>query len=78
MDGNWGIHRKYLMKAPELYKRIPARKRCVTDVLCNWEMNSQTIKMCVIILGPIVRIVNLLRIVNVLLRSDLLSRNPFC
>ena len=25
------------------HKRIPARKPCVTDVLCNWEMNSQLI-----------------------------------
>ena len=42
------------MKAPELHKRIPARKPCVTDVLCNWEIQSQIIRMCVcdIILGP--------------------------
>ena len=31
-----GAFRKYLMKAPELHKRIPARTPCVTDVLCNW------------------------------------------
>ena len=24
------------MKAPELHKGVPARKACVTDVLCNW------------------------------------------
>ena len=28
------------MKAPELHVRIPARKPCVTDVLCSWEINS--------------------------------------
>ena len=44
------------MKVPEIHRTIPARKPCVTDVLCNWEFNSQTIRMCVcvIILGPIV------------------------
>ena len=39
-----GVYRKYLMEAPELHKRIPARKLCVTDVLCNGEINSQLIK----------------------------------
>ena len=28
-------------------QRIPARKPCVTDVLCNWEINSQIVKLCV-------------------------------
>ena len=36
---NRHFHRQYLMKAPELHKRIPARKSCATDVLCNWETN---------------------------------------
>ena len=44
---NWHVHRKYLREATELQKRIPARKPCVTDLLCNWEMNSQMLKMCV-------------------------------
>ena len=48
---NWHVRRKHLM---ELHTRIPAIKPCVTDVLCNWEINSQMLKMCVIILGPIV------------------------
>ena len=49
------FHRKYLTKAPELHKQIPARKPCVTDVLCNWGINSNKNKnVCVIILGPIV------------------------
>ena len=30
----------YSMEAPELHKILPARKRCVTDVLCNWETNK--------------------------------------
>ena len=30
-----GIYRKYHMEGPYLHKRIPARKLCVTDVLCN-------------------------------------------
>ena len=35
-------------EAAQLHKRIPARTRCVTDVLCNWEINSQIImEMCV-------------------------------
>ena len=29
------VYRKYHMEAPKLHKRIPARKLCVTDVLCN-------------------------------------------
>ena len=36
-----------LIEAPGLHKIIPARKPCVTDVLCNWERNSQIIKMYV-------------------------------
>ena len=27
------------MEAPKLHKRIPARKLCVTDVLCNGEIH---------------------------------------
>ena len=48
-------------KAPcadaQFHKRIPARTPCVTDGLCDWEINSQIIQMCVcvIILGPIVK-----------------------
>ena len=34
---NWHVHRKYLVDTPGLHKIIPARKTCVTDVLCNWE-----------------------------------------
>ena len=49
---NWRAHRKYLMEAPELHKTIPARKPCVTDVLCNWESNSQTIKCVCDHYGP--------------------------
>ena len=30
-----GVYRKYHMEAPKLHKKIPARKLCVTDVLCN-------------------------------------------
>ena len=44
---NWRVHRKYLMKAPELHKRIPARKALCNRFLCNWEINSQIIKLCV-------------------------------
>ena len=40
----------------ELHQIIPARRSCVTNVLCNWDINSQIIKnVCVIILGPIVQ-----------------------
>ena len=35
LECNWRVHRKYLMEAPELHKRIPARKPCVADVLYN-------------------------------------------
>ena len=42
-----GVYRKYHMEAPKLRKRIPSRKLCVTDVLCNYEIDSQIIKMCV-------------------------------
>ena len=50
-----GAGRCMLSFSRQLHKRIPARTPCVTDVLCNWEMNSQIIKyVCVIILGPIV------------------------
>ena len=35
---NWRVHSKYPMKARELHKRIPARKPCVTDVLCNLDI----------------------------------------
>ena len=48
------IHRKYLIEAPELHKRSPARKPCVTDVLCNWELDSQAIKTRELIFGPLV------------------------
>ena len=41
---NWPVRRKYLMEAPELLKRTPARKPCVTDVLCNWDINSRILK----------------------------------
>ena len=30
-----GVYRKYHMEAPKLHEIIPARKLCVTDVLCN-------------------------------------------
>ena len=32
-----GVHRKYLMEAPESHRRIPGRKPGVTDVLRNWQ-----------------------------------------
>ena len=52
---NWCPHRKVPSASAQLHKRIPARTPCVTDVLCNWEINSQIIKMCVCNhLGPIV------------------------
>ena len=51
---NWHMRRKYLMKVPELYEILPARKPCVTDVLCNQESHSQIVNVDVIILGPIV------------------------
>ena len=38
---NMRVHRKYLVKAHELHKRIPAIKPRVTDVLGNLEINSQ-------------------------------------
>ena len=44
-------------ESAQLHKIIPAREPCVTDVLCNWVINSQTIKcvcVCKMILGPIV------------------------
>ena len=37
----WHVRSKYLMEAPELHERIPAREPCVTDVLCNWEINPK-------------------------------------
>ena len=37
----------YLMEAPELHNIISARKPRVTDVLCNFEIHSKIIKMCV-------------------------------
>ena len=40
-----GAHKKYLKEAPELQKIIPARKPCVTDVLCNCEINSEIINV---------------------------------
>ena len=45
---------KVSYEGAKLHKRIPARKARVTDVLCNWEINSQIIQkryVCVIILG---------------------------
>ena len=36
----WRVHRKYVVKVPELHKTIPARKPCVRDALCNWKINS--------------------------------------
>ena len=51
---NWRVHRKYLVKAPKLHNIVPASKPYVTDVLCNWVLNSQMIKIRVIILGPII------------------------
>ena len=35
-----GVHRKYLVEAPKLHESFPARKSCVTDVLCNGETDS--------------------------------------
>ena len=43
---NSRVHRKDLMKAPELHKRVPAQKPCVTDVLCDLETYSPKKKMC--------------------------------
>ena len=34
-----GVHKKYLMEAPQLHKIIPASKPCATDGLCNWDIN---------------------------------------
>ena len=51
---NWHLHRQYLMKAPELHKRILARKPCVTDVLCDWEIIPKQENVCNH-LGPMVR-----------------------
>ena len=42
---NWRVHRKHLMKAPNYTKEF------LPDVLCNWEINSQVIRMRVI--GPL-------------------------
>ena len=36
---NWSVHRKYLMKGPQLPKIIPPTKPCVTDLLCNGDIN---------------------------------------
>ena len=41
------VHRKYHLEALELHQRILASKPCVTDLLCNWEINSQMIKICI-------------------------------
>ena len=51
-----GVFQKVPYERAELHKIIRARNPCVTDVLCNWETNSQTIIICVckIILGLIV------------------------
>ena len=52
----WRADRKYLIEGAQLHKRIPARKPCVTDVLCKWdspESNSRIGKcVCVNMLGP--------------------------
>ena len=40
------------MEAPKLHETTPARKPCETDVLCNCQITSQIVKMCVIMLGP--------------------------
>ena len=51
----FGVFTKVPYEGAKLHKKIPARKPCVTDVLCNWEINTKMIKnMCLIILGPIV------------------------
>ena len=42
-----GTSHKVPYEGAQLHKRIPARKPCVTDVLCNWEIISEMIKMCV-------------------------------
>ena len=47
-----GVFTECTSRRCELHKIIPARKPCATDVLCNCKINSQTIKMCVIFLGP--------------------------
>ena len=49
-----GAFKKETYEDAELHKNIPVRKPCVTDVLCNWLISSQIIKMCVAILdfGP--------------------------
>ena len=49
---NWQVHSKCLMETPELHKIIPARKPCVTDVLCNWQINSQIIECVCNHFGP--------------------------
>ena len=51
---SWRVHRKYLHKRPNYTKRIPARKSCVTDVLCIGNQFPNNKNVCVIILGPIV------------------------
>ena len=52
------VHRKCHLEAPELGKRSPVSKLCVTDVLCDWEIDSpppaKNVCVCAIILGPIV------------------------
>ena len=49
---NWHFHRKCLIEAPGLHKIIPARKPCVTNVLCNWEIDSKIIKCVCNHFGP--------------------------
>ena len=39
-----GVYRKYLVEVPELHQKSPATKLCVTDGLCNGEVNYQMIK----------------------------------
>ena len=35
----------------KLHKRIPAREPCVIEVLCNWAIIPQVIKVCVCVLS---------------------------
>ena len=41
------------MKAPELHKTNPARRPCVTDVLCNWFLFPQKYECVCNCLDPI-------------------------